>query len=197
MVKKSDIARDWGCTPQYVHTQVKKGCPTDSLEHARMWREARRQRSSHSGPPGSRDYSDDSRPAKTGPNGHILEDIGDDMLLGSKEAVRQAWRLLREALVEGKAQKIGAWLSLYTRSVEANVKAESMIREEQERQKVLIPLTEAQAEARKGYEIILQRLNALPQNISAKLNPTDPAWALDILEQECAAIIEDAQKAFA
>jgi hypothetical protein len=129
----SDIARDWGVKRQTVQAAVKKGCPTDSFESARFWRQANQKRAFRA-------------PLKTteepvrGPQGPIVEDIGDDMLLGSKEAVRQSWRLLREALIEGKVQKIGAWISLYTRAIEANVKAESMVREEMERQRVLIRL---------------------------------------------------------
>jgi hypothetical protein len=42
----------------------------------------------------------------------------------------------------------------------------------------------------------MQRLSALPQNISAKLNPADPAWAMDVLQQEVSGIISDAQQAF-
>lgn len=124
------------------------------------------------------------------------EDIGDDLLMGSREAVRQSWILLREALVEGKTQKIGAFLSLHTRAIEARVKAEAMVREEMERNKILIPLTEAQAMARKGFEIILQRLQALPMNIGPRANPSAPEHATDILQSEITSIIADAQQAF-
>jgi hypothetical protein len=117
------------------------------------------------------------------------------MLLGSKEAVRQSWRLLREALIEGKTQKIGAWLSIHTRAVEANVKAESMVREELERKRILIPLSEAQSMARKVVGAIVSRLNALPQNVGARCSLTDPQMTLAILEDECAAILKDAQQA--
>ena len=76
-------------------------------------------------------------------------------ILGTKEAVRQSWRYLREALIEGKVQKIGAWISLHTRAVEANVKAESMVREEMERQKILIPLSEAHSMGRNVVGVIV------------------------------------------
>jgi hypothetical protein len=123
------------------------------------------------------------------------EDIGDDLLMGSKEAVRQSWRLLREALIEGKVQKIGAWIAIHTRAVEANVKAESMVREELERKRILIPLSEAQAIGRKVVGVIVSRLNGLPQSVAARCNLTDPEMTLAILEDECAAILKDAQQA--
>ncbi len=118
-----------------------------------------------------------------------------DFILGTKEAVRQSWRYLREALIEGKVQKIGAWISLHTRAVEANVKAESMVREEMERQKILIPLTEAQSIAGKVVGVIVSRLNALPQNVAARCSLRDPQMTVAILEDECAAILKDAQHA--
>jgi hypothetical protein len=154
-----------------------------------MWREANRQRSSHG--KGQPSYEADEKLSHG--RAPIPEDIGDDLVLGSKEAVRQSWRLLREALIEGKVQKIGAWLSVHTRAIEANVKAESMVREEQERQKILIPLAEAQAMATKVVGVIVSRLNALPQNLAARCSLTDPH--ITILEEECAAILKDAQRA--
>ena len=192
-VSISAISKDWGCARSYIQRCVKRGCPTESLELARFWRESHRQRESHS---------------KNSPHGaeglttqnvanwrQIPEEIGDDFVLGTKEAVRQSWRYLREALIEGKVQKIGAWISLHTRAVEANVKAESMVREEMERQKILIPLTEAQSIAGKVVGVIVSRLNALPQNVAARCSLSDPQMTMTVLEDECAAILRDAQQA--
>jgi hypothetical protein len=50
--------------------------------------------------------------------------------------------------------------------------------------------------ARRGYEVILQRLNALPQNVAQRCNPTDPDRAITVLESECTAILADAQKVY-
>jgi hypothetical protein len=101
--------------------------------------------------------------------------------------------LLRESLIEGRVQKIGAWLSLYTRAVEARVKAEGMVREEQERQKVLVPLAEAQSITAKVVGVIVSRLNVLPENLAARCDVTDPQ--LTILKDEIAAILKAAQQA--
>lgn len=193
MPSNRQIAADWGVTPPYVDRMVKRGCPTDSFENARLWLAANTKRSRVM----ARKAESLGSPQKTGPSGPIFaSDKLEDSLAGIKKAVAESGKLLDEALIEEKTQKVGAWISLHTRAVEARVRAEAMIREENERQKILIPLSEAQSMARKGYQIIMQRLSALPQNLSAKLNPTDPAWAMDILQQEVAGIISDAQQAF-
>jgi hypothetical protein len=132
---------------------------------------------------------------KNGSQDPFSSDLLEDSLSGIKKAVRESGRLLDEALLEQKTQKVGAWISLHTRAVEARVKAESMIREEMERQKILIPLSEAQAIGRKMVGVIVSRLNALPQNMSARCDLTDPQMTLAILEEECAAILKDAQQA--
>lgn len=194
MPSNREIARDWGVAPSYVDRCVKRGCPTETFEAARMWREAHRIRESHSKRPESQ--SEGLTTPNVSLGRQIPEEIGDDFVLGTKESVRQSWRYLREALIEGKVQKIGAWMNLHTRAVEANVKAEAMVREEAERKRILIPLSEAQAMARKGFDIIIQRLSALPQNIAPMCNPSSPEHAMDILQGEVSRILVDAQKAF-
>lgn len=194
MPSNREIAKDWGCAPSYVDRQVKLGCPTDTFEAARMWREAHRQRESRFTKPVLHDEPVTNQNVSNWRQ--IPEELGEDFVLGTKEAVRQSWRYLREALIEGKIQKIGAWMALHTRAVEANVKAEAMVREELERKRVLVPLAEAQAMARKGFEIIIQRLSALPQNIAPRCNPGAPEHAMDILQAEVAGILTDAQRAF-
>lgn len=194
MPSNRQIAKDWGVAPSYVDRCVKQGCPTDTFEAARMWREAHRQRESRFVKPTVDPDGTASGHVSNGKS--IPEELGDDFVLGTKEAVRQSWRYLREALIEGKVQKIGAWMALHTRAVEANVKAEAMVREELERKRILIPLAEAQAMARKGFEIIIQRLSALPQNIAPRCNPGAPEHAMDILQTEVAGIMSDAQRAF-
>jgi hypothetical protein len=195
MPSNRQIAADWGVTPSYVDRMVKRGCPTDTFENARLWLAANTKRSRvcmrKAEGLGSQD------PSKKGSQDPFISDNLEDSLAGIKKAVHESGKLLDEALMEQKTTKIGAWISLHTRAVEARVRAEASMREELERQKILIPLSEAQAMARKGYQIILQRLSALPQNLSAKLNPADPAWAMDVLQQEVAGIISDARQAFA
>ncbi len=72
-----------------------------------------------------------------------------------------------------------------------------MVREGMERQKILIPLSEAMEMARRGYGVILQRLNILPQNAAHECNPSDPSRAMNVLESECSAILRAAQDVYA
>jgi hypothetical protein len=118
----------------------------------------------------------------------------EDTHQGIKMAVHESRDELRRSLIEGKAQKIGAWISLHTRAVEARVKLESMVREELERQKVLIPMSEAETLARKVVGVIVSRLMALPQNAAPRCNSTNPDLVMTILEDECAAILKAAQQ---
>jgi hypothetical protein len=49
--------------------------------------------------------------------------------------------------------------------------------------------------ARKVVGVIVSRLNALPQNLPARCSLTDPQLTLTVLEDQCAAILKDAQQA--
>jgi hypothetical protein len=209
MPSNREIANDWGCAPSYVDRCVKRGCPTDSFEAARFWLAANTKRSRISQRRLEKiiaEEKDDDSPAPWPSRNESFKDkskggqfandeSSENSLYGIKKAVKESSRLLNEALIEGKTQKIGAWISLHTKAVEAMVKTESMVREELERQKILIPLSEAQSMARKVVGVIVSRLNALPQNLSARCSLTDPQMTLTVLEDECAAILKDAQQA--
>ena len=121
----------------------------------------------------------------------------DDALFAAIQASNEAFRLLQEAMIEGRDSVISARVSVHNKALEARFKAESASREELERRRTLIPLGEAMEIARRGYEVILQRLKALPQNVAQRCNPTDPDRAMTVLESECTAILADAQKVYA
>jgi hypothetical protein len=120
-----------------------------------------------------------------------------DALKNSVMACEEAYRLLQEAMIEGKAAKISVWLSLHNRALEGRVKVERLIREEMERQKVLIPMAEAQTSTRRVVEVVVSRLASLPQNLAHACNPSSPEHAFEILQRECIAIVTDTQKAIA
>ena len=194
MLTLREIAQDWGCTPQYVSECVKKGCPKDSFESAREWRNAHTERKSKKGaapiPP---EETVSTGYQKNGNNGHGL----DAALENSIAACSQAWLLLEEAFIERKASKISVWLNLHNKAVEGRVRVEKLIREEMERQRILIPISEAQATGRRVIEIVVSRLSAMPQNLAYACNPSAPDHAFEILQRECTRILADAQKAIA
>ena len=121
----------------------------------------------------------------------------DDALLAAIQASDEAFRLLGEAMIEGRDSVISARLSVHNKALETRFKAESAYREELGRRRILIALAEAKEIARRGYGVIIQRLNALPQNVAQRCNPADPARAITALECECTAILADAQKVYA
>ncbi len=211
MLTKAAVARDWGVSQTYVNTCVKKGCPLTSFEDARDWRLAHAsQRETTSAiqlaKKVAEEADDDSPEARKRRKAYFEDKAGepripsasslDEALFASIRASDEAFRMLQEAMIEGKDSKIGVRLSIHTKAVEARFEAEKSYREEQERRRILIPLAEAQDMARKGFDIIIARLAALPQNMAQRCNPSDPHRAMEALKTEVAAIVAKAQKAF-
>lgn len=120
----------------------------------------------------------------------------EDVLLDARQAQQESYRLLEEAMIDGKASKIAPLLAIHNKALEAYWKSEQAYREELERRNVLIEVAEANEVARRGWDIVVARLAAMPQNIATRCNPHDPNHAMDILQHECTAIIADARKAF-
>jgi hypothetical protein len=211
MPSQREIAKDWQCAPSYVAKCVKNGCPTDSFESAREWRKLHATKRATTSPkqlaklvlqeknddsPDAREHRKEflkDRPEGTRPPSDTpLEDA----LLNAQQAAAEAWRLLSESMTANQDDLIGVRLSVHNKALEALFRAESAYREELERRRILIPLAEAMETARRGYQVILQRLKALPQNVAPRCNPTDPNRAMTVLESECTAILADAQKVY-
>jgi len=206
----SEYARARGVSHQYVSRLVKRGMPLDSFESGDLWREAH----ASSKPPTNptriariinekvrHDQLGDEPPKPVCKHRfnlakHVSENALETAVMNSRRAADEAWRLLYQAMIEGRASKIQVLLSIHNKAVEALFTAESAYREELERRRILIPLAEAMEEARRGYEIILQRLKVFPQNVASLCNPADPARAITVLESECTAILEEAQKVY-
>jgi hypothetical protein len=206
------IAKNWGVSKSYVQRCIKKGCPTDSFENSRAWRLANTNKRATTSPkqiakllaeekdsagPDARErqkaYFANKRRRYRLPSDDSLKNA----LNNAIEASEEAFRLLKEAMIEEKDQKISARLAVFNKSSENRFKAETAYREELERRRILIPLAEAMETARRGYEVILQRLKALAQNVAPRCNPTDPQKAMAVLECECTAILGDAQNVYA
>lgn len=211
MPSHRQISKDWDCARSYVDRCVKRGCPTDTFENARLWRQAH----ASSRPPTNKkglakateEETDEDSPEERerrriqwlerpegwkATSGTLEEALGNAI-----RACEEAWRLLQEAMIEGKSNKISVWLALHNRAVEGRVKVERLIREELERQKVLIPMSEAQTSTRRVVEIVVSRLSSMPQNLAHACNPSSPDHAFEILQRECTSIMADTQKAIA
>jgi hypothetical protein len=206
----SEYARARGVSHQYISRLVKKGMPLDSFESGDLWREAHASSKPPTNPTriarmiGEEDSRYSVSDARQGVSHerltsvkHLCGNALERALMNVQHAADEAWRLLSEAMIEGRASKIQVVLSVHNKAVDALFAAESTYREELERRRILIPLAEAMDIARRGYELILQRLKVLPQNVASVCNPVDPARAITALEFECTAILTDAQKVYA
>jgi hypothetical protein len=209
MLTVSEYARARGVSHQYISKLTKKGMPLTSFEAADLWREAHASSKASTNsiriaqvldeesgqpsidrPPRKRLSKNDVWDAE-----RASENTLANALMNARHAADEAWRLLREAMIEGRASKIQVFLSIHNKAVEARFGAETAYREELERQKILIPLAEAQSMTRKILGVIVSRLTALPQNVASRCNPTNPHVAMAVLEDECVAILKDAQQA--
>jgi hypothetical protein len=211
MPTAGQIAKEWGVAKSYVQRCIKKGCPTD-FEGARLWRTANTSKRATTSPKQiakllAEEKDSDAPEARkkrkayfaNKPAGYRLPS-GDSLknaLSNAIEASEEAFRLLKEAMIEEKDQKISARLAVFNKSSENRFKAECSYREELERRRILIPLAEAMDMARRGYDVILQRLNTLPQNAAYQCNCADPSQAITALESECSAILRTAQEVYA
>jgi hypothetical protein len=212
MPTPTEISRDWETSRPYVAKCVKKGCPTDSFGAARAWRRLHASKRATTSPKQlarlvAEEKNDDSPEARANRK-EFLEDRPEgtrlpsdtpleDAVLHARQAAAEAWRLLSESMTLNQNDLIGVRLSVHNKALEQLFRAEQSYREELERRRVLIPLNEAQDISRRGYEVILSRLSALPQNLAPRANPSNPAHAMEILQSEVHSIIADAQKAYA
>lgn len=207
-LSQADVARNWGTSREYVRQCVQKGMHLSSLEDCRLWRQAHASSRSPTHVKKLAETTEDEdapeererrrrewldKPEGWKPGNGTLQDA----LGNAVTACEEAYRLLQEAMIEGKATKISVWMSLHNRALEGRVKVERLIREEMERQKILVPMSEAQTTTRRVVEIVVSRLSALPQNLAHACNPSSPDHAFEILHRECTSIMTDAQKAIA
>jgi hypothetical protein len=212
MPTPTEISKDWKTGRPYVCKCIKKGCPTDSFESARLWRQAHTTQRATTSPAQiakqlAEENNDASPAACTRSRKHFKENVNGtssrsddrfaDALASAIEAQKEAWRLLKESMAEGKDSKIGVRLAVHNKAVEALFKAAKEHREELERTRILIPLSEAMDLTRRGYDIILSRLRLLPPNAALRCNPTNPHHAMAILETECTEIIAEARRVYA
>jgi hypothetical protein len=211
MPSNRQIAKDWKCRPSWVDRCVKRGCPTDSFEAARLWRQAHASSRPPTHPKAvarqiTEELDDDSPEAREcrkrypadKPDGTIVPSKSlEDALLHAIQLENEAFRLANEAIIEGKDSRIQIRLAIHNKAQENRVKIESMIREELESRKELIPFDQATEIFRRGLDIVLRRLKRFPQEKAAACNPQNPVHASGILESGIDAIIAEAQGQYA
>jgi hypothetical protein len=212
MITKADLARSWSVSHQYISRLVARGMPLTGHQDASDWRKANASSKPSNHPKRIAQYlseekDDDSPEArerrkayfKDKPDRYRLpsENSLDGALANAIEANEESFRLLKEAMIEGRDNKIGVRLAVFNKALEGRFRAEEAYREEKERRSILIELSKAQDWARKAFDVILSRLATLPQNMASRVNPLNPHHAMDLLEAECTEILADAEQAFA
>src|ERR1041385_3750713 len=204
----SEIARDWGVDRSYVSKCVnKRGCPSDSLENARDWRQAHASKRAPTSPrqiariiaqkkdvhsPEARERRRQYYAAHPPPDDPLRASVDD-----AREAQQALRRLLAEAMIDQSDSVIAVRIANHTKALEALLEAEKRYREIMQSRSTLIPLDEVKDIARRGYDAIISGLSSLPQKMAARCNSQDPHHAMEILQSECTAILIDAKKIYA
>jgi hypothetical protein len=207
---QAEIARHLKVSRAYICKLVKRGMPLDSFQLAKDWKDAH---ASSRAPTDAKQLArliaeeNGDSPAirrkecfKAKPVRHVrstAEDTLDEALYDAIEAAREAYRLLREAMLEDKDQKISVRIGLFNKASENRFKAETAHREELERRKILVPLDVAQDWFKRGLDVIITRLRCLPQNVASRCNPANANHAMEVLEVECNGILAEAQQIYA
>lgn len=92
-----------------------------------------------------------------------------------------------------RVNKLGsrsARLSEHNKAIDARLKAEKAYREEMERRRLLIPISEATEMSRRAIEAVLRRLKKLPDEQGPQCNPQNPLLARQILQAEVNTIMD-------
>jgi hypothetical protein len=163
----SELGLALGVTAQRVSALRKEGMPTDSIEAAKAWREARAQVQRAQAPKAAPAQLDD---------GTLADTIAEHRTLVSR--ARGVW----QAAMEGGDPNQGKYQTAYNQSLKTLVNLE----EEQERRLILakeyISSKEATEAMRQLMSAVVNRLDKLALDVAEACNPENPAKAVKALE---------------
>lgn len=197
-VSINDLVKHWKLSRTRVRDFIAEGCPKTSLKLADAWLKERQ-----------------AKRAATQPKLNASKDGKDEEIKGKPAAPRAPSRtgdLLTDALNNAQAVAIGAFedyeyarvnklatrsarLSEHNKAVEALLKTQRATREEMERIRILIPISEATEMCRRAIEAVLRRLKKLPNEQGPQCNPKDPLLATKILQSQVDTIMNVGRKA--
>lgn len=165
-LRNVDLAQGLGISNARVSALVRQGMPTDSIEAARAWREARTMQGT-APLPANLDTLDDGTLAAT---------IG-----RHRRLVATAQGVWESAMASGDPNQ-GKYQTAYNQSLKTLINLE----EEQERRAVVsqtfIKREVAEATVREFAGEVLARLDKLALEVAEKVNPDNPALAVKVLE---------------
>lgn len=210
----TQIAADWETSRAYTSKCIKNGCPTDSLESARKWRvenskygvgyrsknapsspaPAESEAASPTGNP--RKSASQSKSSGSPIHSRDLSTI-EASLAAAIEVEQEAHRLVLSAQMEKKDSILSVRIAAYNKAQANRLQAQEAVQKYLTVQRVLVPMAEAKAEARRGYDVIVPQLRALSKNAGPLCNPDNPLRAANILAQQVEAIIAQAEREYA
>jgi hypothetical protein len=163
----AEIGAALGVTAQRVSALRKEGMPTDTIEAAKAWREARAQVQRAQAPKAAPAQLDD---------GTLADTIAEHRSLVGR--ARGVW----QAAMEGGDPNQGKYQTAYNQSLKTLVALE----EEQERRLILakeyISAKEAAEAMRQITSEMVNRLDKLALDVAEGCNPENPAKAVKVLE---------------
>lgn len=194
-----EIAEHLGVSQARVVQLIALGMPKNSLKAADRWR-AERGTGKRAPTNKTSKFADEPDEPKTRGRPKIAKQpsrTGDsllDALLNSIAVADGAFEDYEYARVN-KLGSRSVRLSEHNKAIDSRLKAEKAYREELERRRLIIPISEATDMCRRTMEPVLRRLKKLAQEAGPQCNPQDPLKAVKILESEVNAIIATGRRA--
>lgn len=211
----TEIAKVWGCSRTYASKCIKKGCPTDTIDAATKWRAEHAKygvgyRSKGGAgvapsPTDSPESEPSAAPAKTKSRAKDLAPLDvldlssiESSLIAAIGVEQEAERLVREAQRDRSQRGVmSVCIAAYSKAQANRLEAEERVQKYLLAQRILVPFTEAKAEARRGYDALIPQLRALSKNAGPLCSPENPLRATQILAAQIEAIIAQAEKEYA
>ena len=110
-------------------------------------------------------------------------------------ANEHAFELFEDAVARGEDAHLGTYIRLHTATMMTRLKGERMVREEQERRKVLVNKHHILDFCRRLLDAVLKRLRRLPDETGPQCNPQNPVMGYEVLKRAVDAVLEAGQNA--
>ena len=189
----SEIADDWGVSLPYVSKcKNQRGCPVDSLEAARKWRDEntgrghgyRAKKKSPGGEPGdeSEKNETDQSTARSLVKKKSLRTM-EASLKASIAVEEECLYLVQRATSDKKEEKLPLRIMAYNKAKQGRLESEKRYQEYLEASRVLVPLDEAKALIKKGWGPMLSRLRAVAKTIAPLANPENDVVAEQVIRE--------------
>ncbi len=191
-----DLVKHTKLSRTRIRDFIAEGAPKTTFKAFDQWMKDRGQKRAPTGGRPASKFADErligkpkkpKKPSKTGDS--LLDALTNTILVADGAFEDYEW---------ARVNKLGsrsARLSEHNKAIDARLRAEKAYREEMERRKLLVPITEATDLCRRSIEAVLRRLKKLPDEQGPQCNPQNPLLARQILQAEVNTIIAVGRKA--